>query len=803
MRVPLSWLREFAPVELEPEQLADVLTSRGAKVEGMDRPWAGLSGVVVARVTDKRPHPNSDRLTLARLDAGTGSGDARVAAGVANWEVGDLVAYAPPGARVPALDAPLATRTLRGELSEGMICSARELGVSGDHRGILVLPPNGLAPGDDVKKAFGLDDVVFDVEVKANRADLLCMVGLAREAASATGVPFVRPDVAVVEADESAGGAATVRILDTERCPRYLARVIRGVTVAPSPIAVQARLSAAGVRPVSNVVDATNYVMLEVGQPLHAFDLDRLAGHGIVVRRAEDGERLTTLDGDERVLTAEDLVIADLETAVAIAGVMGSGPTEVSPATSDVLLESAHFDRRGVIRTSRRLDLRTEASSRFERGVDPEGVPGAAARAAAMIGAWSGGSVLGGVVEAGGAPPRRHVRVRPDRASLLLGMPISPDAITESLARIEMPTSLTPGGPVEVEVPGWRPDVETEVDVIEEVIRVLGYDRIGATVPAVRQSGGVPDSYSLRRRIRRALVRGGLRETISYSFASEADLQLLGCPPQRAVRVRNPLAADDAFLRPSLVPGLLRALRTNRSRQVRTASLFEVGRVFELADSAGPVGHGVLERDAATFAMFGVPDPGLRGGGREVDFFDAKGALEELMATLGVTDWDLGGPAPAPYHPVRSAGVRVAGAGAGLLGELTPDVAERFDLPGRVAVAELDVGVLAAHATAIPGYADVPRYPPVRRDLAFVVPADIPTGHVEALIRSAGAPLVGSALLFDVFSGPPIPTGRTSVAFSVDFRAPDRTLTDAEADDAVRAIVERVAEELGGELRAG
>jgi phenylalanyl-tRNA synthetase beta chain len=810
MRVPLSWLLEFAPLEADAEAIAELLTSRGLKVEGIERPWAGLDGVIVARVVDKRPHPDSDRLTLARLD--TGNGEGHVVAGVANWQVGDLVSYAPPGSRVPLLPEPLGVRTLRGERSEGMICSPKELAISADHGGILILPAD-LAPGTSVKDALGLDEVVYDVEIKANRADLLSIVGVAREAAAVAGVPMRRPDTSVEESGEPAASVATVEIHDLERCPRYLARVIAGVTVGPSPLGVQARLTAAGMRPLSNVVDATNYVMLEMGQPLHAFDMDRLAGPGIVVRAATERELLVTLDDQERVLAPTDLVIADLEQGVAIAGIMGSAAAEVGDATANVLLEAAHFDRRSVIRTSRRLDLRTEASARFERGIDPEGVAAAAARAAALIQAWSGGAVRRGTAEAGAVPERRHLVVRPARVSLILGQPVSAAEITESLGRIEIPAVADASGAgagVDVEVPGFRVDVEREIDVIEEIIRVLGYDRVGATTPAVRQAGGVPATYDRRRTIRRALAAAGFREIESYSFASAADLELLAEQEDAAVRVRNPLLADEAFLRTSLIPGLLRALRLNASRQVRGAALFEVGHVFHAAAAAAGdenedrgerAGAGPSERESVAGALFGHVGPALHER-REVDVFDAKGAVDAVLEPFGIHDWEVVDTnQPHPFHPGRAGAVAVDGRRIGRFGELHPSVGSAFDLPGRVAAFEVDVEALAETAGPEGAYRDVPRFPPARRDLAFVVDAGVPVGEIQRSFRR-WSESVGNVELFDLYEGPPIPAGKRNVAFSLEFRAPDRTLTDDDVARVVDELAERVRSTFGGELRS-
>jgi phenylalanyl-tRNA synthetase beta chain len=789
VKVPLSWLREVCPTSLGAEALADLLTSRGAEVEEIVRPWAGLEGVLVARVLDVREHPRSEKLCLALVDAG--DAEVEVVVGVRNMVAGDLVPLAPPGSRVPALPGPMERREIRGVVSNGMLCSPRELLVSQDHGGILVLPPD-LEVGSDLKSTLGLDDAVLDIAVTPNRPDLMSIVGVAREVSAATGDAFVPPSEDVDQLDEPAAAAASVEILDIERCPHYLARVIRGVAIGPSPLQTQIRLSAAGMRPLSNVVDATNYVLLEMGHPLHPFDLGLLQGAGIVVRVAHGGERLHTLDGTERELSEDDLLIADKEKGVAIAGVMGSATAEVREATRDVLLESAYFERTGVARTARRLGLRTEASARFERGADPEAVPRAAARAANLIARWSGGSVLAGVVEEGATQPRRRVSVRPERASALLAYDLDARAVREALGRIRIEAEEA-GGVVVAEIPGFRPDLELEVDLIEEVARVRGYEEVGATMPAIRQPGGVPASYALRQRVRDAMAASGFRETTSYSFASRRDLELVG--ESRGVLLANPISGDEEYLRPSLLPGLLRAARSNFARQVRSVALFEVGHVFRHADP-------VDERERVAFVAAGEVGRGYPEPPREVEVFDAKGALEMLFERLGIEDWRLGDPLPRPFHPTRSAVVLVGGEVAGGMGELAPRVAEDADLRGRVAVAELDASILARHLPQRFSYRDAPRFPPVRRDLAFVVAEDVAAGRVRDALLESGGGLVDEVVLFDVFAGSPLPEGRKNLAYAVDFRAADRTLTDEEVDGAVAAIVASLSNEFGAEFRS-
>ena len=791
MKVVLNWLRELCPTDLSAQDLAELLTSKGAEVESVERPWERLSGVVVASVIEVRDHPNSDTLCLARVQ--TGSGELEVVVGVRNMGPGDLVPLAAPGATVLTLDAPLGAREIRGVVSNGMLCAPDEIGVSPSHDGILILPP-GLEPGADVATTFGLTDAVLDIEVTPNRPDFLSVLGIAREVSAATGVPLTAPDTDVPESDEPAEGVATLAIEDLERCPRYLARIIRGVRHVASPITAQARLSAAGMRPISASVDATNYAMLEVGQPLHAFDLALLKGPGIVVRRAEEGETLVTLDGVEREFTADDLLICDAERAVAVAGVMGGELAEVSEQTADVLLESASFERGGVQRTRRRLDLSTEASMRFERGVDPEGAPVGADRAALLMARWCGATVLRGVIEVGGPPPRRTIELRASRASALIGYPVSASDAAEVFDRLGIGHEAIDEDRLRVEVPGYRVDLEREVDLIEEVVRIQGYDRIGSTLPPIRQPGGTPAGYAFRVRVRDALRRAGLREVRTIPFVSDADLRVTR--DEDAIRVSNPLQADDGWLRTRLLPGLLKAAGRNVRHHVRSVALFEVGDVFRLLDGRPS------ERPKAALVLSGNAEAGWAGRDRPFDVFDAKGVVEAFLAELGV-DWALGPSPGRPFHPGRSATVLVGGDRVGVLGELHPTVAERYDLTDRVAVAELEVEALMRAAETAIRVDDVSRFPPVRRDLAFVVDAGTPAAALREALEDAGGSLVGSVVLFDVFEGAPLPEGSRSLAFSIDFRAPDRTLTDEEAEAAVAAIVERLSRDFGARLRTG
>ncbi|HET6790642.1 MAG TPA: phenylalanine--tRNA ligase subunit beta [Actinomycetota bacterium] len=790
MKVSLSWLREFVPIELDAEELAARIDARGIKVEGIERPWDGLDGVVVATVIDVRDHPNSEKLCLASVDAG--DGPVQVVVGIRNMAPGDLVPWAKPGSRVPLLEEPLGSRSLRGEMSNGMLCSPRELAISQEHEtGILILPPD-LSPGADLKTALGLDDALLDIEVEPNRPDFLSIYGVARETSSILGLPLAEPETDVDEDAERADAVAPIELRAPDGCPYYLARVLRGASRGATPVRAQARLTAAGMRPVAPIVDATNYAMLELGQPLHAFDLDRLAGPGIVVRRADAGERLVTLDGVERELIDEDLLICDLEKPVALAGVMGGRSSEVSRETRDVLLEAAHFTRTGIIRTARRLDLHSEASHRFERGTDPEGVELAARRCAALIARWTGARVLQSVAQAGGPPDRRWVSMRASRATALLGYPVTSSDAAAVFDALRM-SHREIAELVEVEVPGYRVDIEREVDLIEEVVRIQGYEGVGATIPRSPEPGGVPETYAFGRRVRDALVRAGLREAKPLPFASEEDLALMG--DGQAIPLANPLRAEEAWLRTSLLPGLLRTVARNQRWGSGTASIFEVGVVFRSGDPAE-------ERRHAGFVHCGAAGEGWAADDRTLDVLDARGTLESLLGDLGVEDWSLGEPLAHPFHPGRSARILLGDEPVGALGELHPRIAASLEIEGRVAAAEIQLEPVRAAAARAFQLVEVPRFPPVRRDLAFVVPTGVSAGALQAVLDDAGEALLDRSTLFDVFEGGAIPEGRKSLAFALEFRAPDRTLTDEEVEPVVAAIVDRVRSELGAELRA-
>jgi phenylalanyl-tRNA synthetase beta chain len=787
----MAWLREYAPTDMPVDELAELMTHRGVKVEGVLYPWSGLEGVVVARVLEVRDHPDSEKLCVARIQHG--SGETELVVGVRNMAPGDLVAWAPPGARVPVIEEPLGRREIRGVASDGMLCSARELAISGDHAGIVIIDGSEASVGEDLKHLLELDQPVLDVEVEPNRPDFLSVRGVAREVAAATGVALAEVDASVLEGGGDVAGAVPVAIEAQDACPRYVARIVRGVEHRASPLRVQARLTAAGMRPIDAVVDATNYAMLEIGQPLHGFDLSKLAGPAIVVRRAKGGEELRTLDGVNRVLDEADLLICDAERPIALAGVMGGETSEVADSTRDVLLESAYFARGGILQTARRLGLRSEASHRFERGTDPESLELAAARCAKLMTAWAGGTVERGIAAAGTLPERSWVAMRPARASALLGYPVGQADATAVFDLLGLRHRAGDGG-VDVEVPGYRTDIEAEVDLIEEVVRVQGYDRVGSLLPRAPHPGGAPQDVAFAARAKDALAASGLHEIRPAPFASEADLELFA--DTDAIAIANPLRAEEGFLRTRLTPGLLRAVGRNVALGVERVAVFEVGRTFRLDDP-------FREITKLGFALSGPVGETWASERRDVDVLDATGILEALFADLGVSGWRLGDAPGRPFHPTRSANVAVGGSHVGVVGEIHPRLAHELGIDRRVAVGVLGLAPLGRAAGGAFHLRDVPRFPPVRRDLAFIVPASVPAGALAETLREAGAPELDRCVLFDVFEGPPLEEGMRSLAFAIELRAADRTLTDEEAGIVVERIVDLARERHGAVLRAG
>ena len=790
MKVLLSWLREFAPFEGDPVALGNTMSGLGMAVEELVHIGANLDGIVVARVLELRAHPSADRIQLVDVDAGDGNA-LQICCVAFNMKVGDLVPLATLGTTM-ASGMRIDRRKLRGEWSNGMLCSATELAIGSDADGIMILDPRAV-PGTPLADALGVErDVLYDLDLTGNRPDALSVAGVARDLAAKLQLPFAIADPVVAEVGAPTASRAGVTIVDGDACGRFVARILDNVRIEPSSSFIANRLTLCGMRPINNVVDVSNYVMLELGQPNHTFDLRKLANQsatpGIRVRRARAGERIVTLDDVERQLIETDLLICDQDDRpVGIAGVMGGANTEIDDTTTSVLLEMAWFEPGGIGATARRLGLRSEASLRFERGTDYEHIERCARRFAELV-APSGFTLAPGVVDARGQlPSRAPVRVRPTAVNALLGTNLSGTAMRDLLAPIGfVSSSADRGDDFDVVVPPFRPDTTTETDVAEEVARQYGFDRIVATVPSAARSGALTARQQLRRRVRHLLADLGADEAMPMPFLAPGDIERAGLAGGGLV-ITNPLAAEESILRTSLRPGLLRAVAHNESHRLRDVSLFEIGHVYAPApDTTATLPH-EHERVAVILA------------GREAPA--AVEVLDKLCRWLRV-DFALEAAAPAGLHPTRSATVLVAGADVGEVGEIHPEVLHDHRIPGRAAWLDLHLDALLDRAgTADVGYTPIIRFPSSDIDLAFEVDDECPSSSVESVLRDAAQPLLADLWLFDVFRGAPVETGRRSLAFTLRLQASDRTLTDDEVAVVRLRCIEEVQTQLPARLR--
>ena len=792
MKITLNWLREYVDVDSTPEELVHRLTMAGLEAESVEDLGARLSGIVVGRVLESDPHPKADRLSVCRVDVGRPE-PARIVCGAANVAAGQMVPVVLPGCALPD-GTRIEKVELRGIRSEGMICSEAELGLGEDDEGILVLPGD-CREGSPMAEAAGLDDVVMDFEVTPNRPDCLSVAGIAREVAALTGARLRLPVPDLCESGEPAAVSTGVEIEDADGCPRYVARVLRQVAVGPSPRWLQDRLRAVGQRPVNNIVDVTNFVMLELGQPLHAFDLHRLQEGRIVVRGARPGEALRTLDGGDHELDGSALVIADASRPVALAGVMGGAESEVTEGTMEVLLEAAYFDPRRVRSLSSRLGIRTEASFRFERGVDWDLPAAASARAAALMAEIAGARPAPGCIDVmPAALRRRRIRLRPSRAASLLAVDVGPARCRRILESLGCAVSEGGAGVLQVEAPSFRPDLEREIDLVEEVGRVHGYEE----VPARSELRGPPPGpagagYDGQRRVRRLLTAAGLDEAVTSSIVADDWAELSG---PVACRLANPPAQGVSSLRTSLVPGLLDVARRNFHQRSPGVGIFEIGRVFIAADGGG---HRESLRAGGLLAG-GLSASTWRAEQRQVDFLDLKGALDGLLQGIdGICFEPAEG---SPWRAGHGARMRLGDRILGALGQVDPAIGARFDLDRDTHIFELELSELFdAWAQRPSAFRPLPRFPAVERDLAVVLDEAIPAGQAEAAIRSAAPDLVERVDLFDVYRGDQVEAGKRSLAFSLRLRSAERTLEDGDADKILDDALERLRGAFGARLR--
>ena len=804
MRVPVSWLYEYIELTLTAEELADVLTIGGLEVEAVERPSAGARGLTVVEVEAVEAVPKSDKLSLVHATDGERSWE--IVCGADNFAVGDRVPAALPGSTLPG-GFEIGAKKLMGVTSNGMLASARELGVGEDHSGIWLLGPE--APvGADVATWLDLDEAVVDIDLTPDRGYGASIWGLARDLAALTGAELNIPELA-----GNPGGEAgvSVTIEEDSGCRRWDGRSIADVSIGVSPPLIQKRLNLAGMRPISNVVDATNYAMLETGYPVHAYDRALLDGD-ITVRRAEQGEPLSTLDGTERVLDAEDVVIADSSGAIGLAGVMGGAATEINPSTTDLYVEVAAWNPVAVLRTGRRHRLFTEAKQRFERTVSAQWLPVGASRVSDLITAWAGGTVTGGEDIHPIPDVRPVIRLRPARVRSLLGVDIDADAQAELLSSIGC--SVTPGGEDErgVKPPPYRPDLLIEEDLTEEIARLYGYDNIEPTVPSTGRSGrrSVADLAVLA--IRRALAGGGWTEVLQYPFIADSDLADLGLdendPRRQTIKLVNPLSKEESVLRTTLLPGLLGTVRRNVNRQSGDLALFETGHVFVPPSQDRPA----LDAGTDDVHLPAEPDHlGLIACGaferrrhdspaRQVEFADVLGAIEVVRRAVSAADLRVERTTDMPFHPGRAATVWFGDTRVGVVGELHPRVCSAFDVPARTIAAELELDVIAAPGIGRSDATMPSPLPGLRFDVAAMVDDAMSHATVADVIGEAAGDRLTSIELFDVFRGEQLGEGRKSLAFSLVLDDPDAQLTDVEEAAAIERIAQAVAG-IGGQLR--
>jgi len=804
MKVTLNWLRDYVDFDLTADDLSHRLTMVGLEVDAMERLGEGLDSVIVARLADVQQHPDADRLTICKVE--TGSVTQQVVCGAQNHKTGDLVALAQVGTILPG-NFKIKKSKIRGQESCGMLCSVSELGLAEESDGILILPP-GLPLGQPIFKALGLKDVMYEIGLTPNRSDCLSVVGIAREVSAMVGATLQQPDPVITESGSLITQKTSVTIEDADLCPRYAARLIENVKIGPSPEWLSRRLESVGMRSINNVVDITNFVMMELGQPLHAFDFNLLREHRIQVRRAHDGDQFTTLDGQARTLMESDLVICDGVGPVALAGIMGGGNSEVSPETTDILLESAYFNPSTIRRTGKRLGLHTESSHRFERGTDVDMVPLALDRAAALIADLADGAIARGVIDIYPEElTRRVVTITASRTSQVLGLEIDADDIRNKLNSIDLKCKLLidrRDGAISVEIPNFRPDLEREIDLIEEVARLIGYDHIPVTMPASTLTcQQLPGHLSLERQVRECMVHAGYAEVINYSFFNPECLDKIRLTAadlrRQNVQILNPLTEEQGSMRTTLVPSLLENAVRNQAYRSEDLALFELRPVFQPEEGAE------LPRESLrlTAVLCGRREPqGWAQSAEKADFFDMKGVVELLLTHLRISDvsWQAEHD-ESFYHPGKSCAVYQGARLLGTLGELHPEVLHNFDLGQSAILCDLDVEALIELSCATVKFQPLSRFPDVQRDSAFLVDADVPAQRALAVLGQVKINDLESIELFDVYCGEGVPAGKKSLAIRACYRAIDRTLTDELIQNLHGKLIKAMEKELGAELR--
>ena len=810
MLASINWLKEYVDINVTPRELADKFTGVGLEVERVINLGEGIEGVITGKVETIERHPNSDHLWICMMNLGQPE-LVQILTGAQNVHQYDMVPVAVVGSRLPN-GMKLKQAKMRGLDSFGMLCSAEELGIDAklllpeQRNGIFILPPN-TPIGVDIKPVLGLDDVVLDIDLTSNRGDCFNMLGLAREAAALLGQKLKMPELSVAE---KAGGnlkeMATIKVEAKDLCSRFAMRLLKNIKIAPSPDWMQNHLRAAGMRPINNVVDVTNYVMLELGQPMHAYDYDKVTDHTWIVRRAQEGEKLTTLDEQVRTLNPDMIVIADPKEAIGLGGVMGGLATEVTNQTVNVMLESATFNGPSIRHTSKDLGLRSEASQRFERGVDTVLNHNALDRCANLLEQMNACETVAGIVEDYPVEVKPQViTVTAAALSTRIGTPIAKSEMLDILQKLEFGVKDEGGDSFSVTVPSWRPDVTCDADISEEVARYHGFDKIASSLPRLGlEQGGQKISEDVKDRIQNYMVGAGSNEVMTYSFIHADNFDKLKLAPddyrRKAVTIMNPLSDEFKTMRTTMLPSILKTAAYNLARQNTQLSIFEVARVF--LPKALPLTDFPEEKTMMCVALSGRRNNLQWSMSKDnVDFYDMKGILEGLMEELQITDYKLV-PTTEPFlHPGTSCNIELEGKVIGFFGGLHPDVQKAFALDSETYVLEMAVEPLEAKATVVPQYKPVPQFPSTSRDIAVVVPREVSCEELEAVIRKYAGKRLTDIKLFDVYTGKQVAAGNKSMAFNLTFQDKEKTLKDEDIDAVIKKVVEQVGDSFKATLR--
>ncbi|MEJ2724842.1 MAG: phenylalanine--tRNA ligase subunit beta [Deltaproteobacteria bacterium] len=802
MRVSLNWLKEFVPIDRSPQDLADLLTMAGLEVEAMEPIGHSLQDVVAAKILSVERHPEADRLFVCRMNAG--KEEVPVVCGAQNLEAGAMVPMALPGTKLPG-GLMIEESIIRGVHSVGMLLAEDEMGLTDDHSGIMLLPPN-LAPGMSVAPALALEDWALEIALTPNRADCASVIGIAREIGALTGQKLKKPEIKLQESGPPIKELARITVEDPIGCPRYGAGMIRNIEIKPSPFRIRYRLYVAGIRSISNIVDVTNYVLLEMGQPLHAFDYDRLKENRIVVRRAQEGETFTTLDGTTHTLSDEVLMICDGQRSVAVAGIMGGLNSEIFAGSRNVLIESAFFDPVTIRRGAKRLGLSTEASYRFERGIDIEGVIRALQRSLMLMADLAGGEVTRGVLDVYSKPYQSPlIDLRVDKTNRFLGTSLSQEAMAGYLRALELGVEKVEKNVLRVKPPAFRVDLTRDVDLMEEVARLEGFDNVPVTYPPIKPSdSGDLSQVGTKEKIVEIMAGLGLTEIISYSFISPESVEFLGAeegsPLRSFVTLLNPLTVDQSVMRTSLVPGLLTAAKTNFAQGEKDLKLFELGRIFLRRETK----ELPEEKPFLAAMMTGLYNPKewFREE-RPVDFFDMKGALEALLKALGLKAFSFVRQSVPPwYNKDVAVAVFLGHILLGHIGRVRPEVLRHFGLETETLfLFELDVAVLAGKSREVRHFEPLTKFPAVYRDLSLVLARGTESAQIQDIIKREGGKLVESATLFDHYEGGKIDPSEKAVAFRICYRSKEGTLDGRDVNKLHEAIIKKIAKETSARLR--